>query len=99
MRRVNNLQNQYLMQTSDGLTLRERIAARGVEALSDAELLTIVMGEDSTTAATTDAERLLEAYGGQLPTLCGDDIARLRMTAGLGLRRAERIAAAAELGR
>lgn len=87
------------MQTSDGLTLRERIAARGVEALSDADLLTIVMGEDSTTAATTDAERLLEAYGGQLPTLCSDDIARLRMAAGLGLRRAERIAAAAELGR
>ena len=43
------------MQTSDGLTLRERIAARGVEALSDAELLSVVMGEE----ATADAERLL----------------------------------------
>lgn len=87
------------MHKDDGLTLRERIAARGVESLSDSELLAVVMGEDTATAATTDAERLLEAYGGQLSAVCSDEIARLRMTAGLGLRRAERIAAAAELGR
>ena len=84
---------------NDGLTLRERIAARGVESLSDSELLAVVMGEDTATAATTDAERLLEEYGGQLSAVCSDEIARLRMTAGLGLRRAERIAAAAVLGR
>lgn len=84
---------------NDGLTLRERIAARGVESLSDSELLAVVMGEDTATAATADAERLLEEYGGQLSAVCSDEIARLRMTAGLGLRRAERIAAAAELGR
>lgn len=87
------------MHKDDGLTLREQIAARGVESLSDSELLAVVMGEDTATAATTDAERLLEEYGGQLSAVCSDEIARLRMTAGLGLRRAERIAAAAELGR
>ncbi len=87
------------MHKDDGLTLRERIAARGVESLSDSELLAVVMGEDTATAATTDAERLLEEYDGQLSAVCSDEIARLRMTAGLGLRRAERIAAAAELGR
>lgn len=87
------------MHKDDGLTLRERIAARGVESLSDSELLAVIMGEDTATAATTDAERLLEEYGGQLSAVCSDEIARLRMTAGLGLRRAERIAAAAELGR
>lgn len=87
------------MYKDDGLTLRERIAARGVESLSDSELLAVVMGEDTAMAATTDAERLLEEYGGQLSAVCSDEIARLRMTAGLGLRRAERIAAAAELGR
>lgn len=87
------------MHKDDGLTLRERIAARGVESLSDSELLAVVMGEDTATAATADAERLLEEYGGQLSAVCSDEIARLRMTAGLGLRRAERIAAAAELGR
>lgn len=87
------------MHKDDGLTLRERIAARGVESLSNSELLAVVMGEDTATAVTTDAERLLEEYGGQLSAVCSDEIARLRMTAGLGLRRAERIAAAAELGR
>lgn len=87
------------MHKDDGLTLRERIAARGVGSLSDSELLAVVMGEDTATMATTDAERLLEAYGGQLVAVCSDDVARLRMSAGLGLRRAERIAAAAELGR
>lgn len=87
------------MHKDDGLTLRERIAARGVESLSDSELLAVVMGEDTATATTADAERLLEEYGGQLSAVCSDEIARLRMTAGLGLRRAERIAAAAELGR
>lgn len=87
------------MHKDDGLTLRERIAARGVESLSDSELLAVVMGEDTAMATTTDAERLLEEYGGQLSAVCSDEIARLRMTAGLGLRRAERIAAAAELGR
>ena len=87
------------MHKDDGLTLRERIAARGVESLSDSELLAVIMGEDTATAAPTDAERLLEEYGGQLSAVCSDEIARLRMTAGLGLRRAERIAAAAELGR
>lgn len=87
------------MHKDNGLTLRERIAARGVESLSDSELLAVVMGEDTAMAATTDAERLLEEYGGQLSAVCSDEIARLRMTAGLGLRRAERIAAAAELGR
>ena len=87
------------MHKDDGLTLRERIAARGVESLSDSELLAVVMGEDTATAMTADAERLLEEYGGQLSAVCSDEIARLRMTAGLGLRRAERIAAAAVLGR
>lgn len=87
------------MQKDDGLTLRERIAARGVGSLSDSELLAVVMGEDTATTTSTDAERLLEEYGGQLAAVCSDDVARLRMSAGLGLRRAERIAAAAEMGR
>lgn len=86
------------MHKDDGLTLRERIAVRGLGSLSDSELLAVIMGEETATAVA-DAERLLEAYGGQLAAVCNDEIARLRMTAGLGLRRAERIAAAAELGR
>lgn len=88
------------MQMSDGLTLREKIAARGIESLSDADLLAVVMGEESAlTTTSADAEQLLEAFGGSLTAISNEEIARLRMTAGLGLRRAERVAAAAELGR
>lgn len=88
------------MQMSDGLTLREKIAARGIESLSDADLLAVVMGEESASVvSSTAAEQLLEAFGGSLTAISNEDIARLRMSAGLGLRRAERIAAAAELGR
>ncbi len=88
------------MQMSDGLTLREKIAARGIESLSDADLLAVVMGEESASTTTSaDAEQLLEAFGGSLTAISNEEIARLRMTAGLGLRRAERVAAAAELGR
>lgn len=88
------------MQMSDGLTLREKIAARGIESLSDADLLAVVMGEESASTTTSaDAEQLLEAFGGSLTAISNEEIARLRMSAGLGLRRAERIAAAAELGR
>lgn len=88
------------MQMSDGLTLREKIAARGIESLSDADLLAVVMGEESASTTTSaDAEQLLEAFGGSLTAISNVEIARLRMTAGLGLRRAERVAAAAELGR
>ena len=88
------------MQMGDGLTLRERITARGIESLSDADLLAVVMGEESASVvSSTAAEQLLEAFGGSLTAISNEDIARLRMSAGLGLRRAERIAAAAELGR
>lgn len=88
------------MQMGDGLTLREKIAARGIESLSDADLLAVVMGEESASTTTSaDAEQLLEAFGGSLTAISNEEIARLRMTAGLGLRRAERVAAAAELGR
>ncbi len=88
------------MQMGDGLTLRERITARGIESLSDADLLAVVMGEESASVvSSTAAEQLLEAFGGSLTAISNEEIARLRMTAGLGLRRAERVAAAAELGR
>lgn len=79
---------------------REKIASRGISTLSDAELLALVIGEGRTAQSPRQqAEGLLAAYGGNLARLCREDMARLRMVAGLGLRRAERLMAAAELGR
>lgn len=72
--------------------VRDKIALRGVGALTDAELLALVI--DDAPLAT----RLLE-QAGSLAALSRMDVSRLRMAEGLGLARAEKVAAAAELGR
>ena len=63
------------------------MAARGVDALTDRELLSLLTEDEQS------AEALLAAYGGS------EEAARLRMIGGLGLRRARMLLAAAELGR
>lgn len=73
--------------------IADKMAARGVEALSDAELLTLLT-EDGQTAAA-----LLSQYGGSLARIGCEETARLRMVGGLGLKRARMLLAAAELGR
>ncbi len=73
----------------------EKILSRGIRSLSDAELLSVVVGDMSTTLA----ERLLVAYGADLSRLCRDELPRLRMVEGIGLKCASRITAATELGR
>lgn len=74
-------------------SVADKMAARGVGALSDRELLTLLTGDE------TLAEALLAASGGSLARLAAEDTARLRMIGGLGLRRARLLAAAAEYGR
>ncbi|MDE6570155.1 MAG: JAB domain-containing protein [Alistipes sp.] len=69
------------------------MALHGAEALSDAELLTVLTGDETT------AEALLKEVGGSLARLNALDQSRLRMVGGLGLRRARLLAAAAEYGR
>lgn len=69
------------------------MAARGAEALDDAELLALLTEDEQT------ARALLEAYDGSLAGIAGESEARLRMVGGLGLKRARRLLAAAEFGR
>lgn len=71
----------------------DKMAVRGVAALSDRELLTVLAGDEHL------ADALLDAAGGSLARLAAEDTARLRMVGGLGLRRARVLAAAAEFGR
>lgn len=71
----------------------DRLAARGAAALSDEELLRLLL-DDETLAA-----RLLAGGEGSLAALAGEELARLRMVEGMGVRRAARLLAAAELGR
>lgn len=74
-------------------SLTDKLIARGAGSLSDLELLTLLTEEESV------ARTLLDAYAGSLARLADEELPRLRMVGGLGLRRARQLAAAAELGR
>ena len=69
------------------------MASRGIESLSDRELL-IWLTEDEQLA-----EALLTAYGASLARIGTETEARLRMVGGLGLKRARMLLAAVEFGR
>jgi DNA repair protein RadC len=72
--------------------IRNKIALRGVESLSDTELLSVVL-EDRALAEEIVAEC------GSLAAIANMPSSRLRMVAGLGSKRAERIQCAIEAGR
>lgn len=74
-------------------TIAQKMAARGVESLTDRELLTLLTDEEAY------ADALLEACGGSLARIAAESESRLRMIGGLGLRRARLLRAAAEFGR
>ena len=71
-------------------TIADKMAARGVDALTDRELLSLLTEDEQS------AEALLAAYGGSLARVGSEEAARLRMIGGLGLRRARMLLAAAE---
>ena len=71
----------------------DKLLSRGAGALADAELLALLIEDEEL------AVRLLAACGGTAAALAELRTERLRMIEGLGLRRAQRIAAAVELGR
>ena len=73
--------------------IHDKMAARGAEALDNAELLTLL------TEDAQAARALLEAYDGSPARIAGESEARLRMVGGLGLKRARLLLAAAEFGR
>ncbi len=79
-------------------SVREKFVAQGAEALTDAELLSLLIagkgGEDS----VATAERLL-AEAGSLVAVAHLSAKELRQMESLGMERATRVVAAAELGR
>lgn len=72
--------------------IREKLSIRGVEALTDQELLALLI-EDSALA-----EKILEECG-SLSALAASSPSRLRMVAGMGLRNADKLQASMEFGR
>ncbi|MEG2060565.1 MAG: DNA repair protein RadC [Alistipes sp.] len=69
------------------------MTSRGVEALTDSELLTLLTDDEPLSQA------LMTACGASLARLAAEDLARLRMIGGLGLRRARLLLLSAEFGR
>lgn len=97
----NQRNNSHADASSEALSdreVREKLIARGVENLSDAELISILI-QDGRIPALPTAERFLESFGGDLASLPSAGMQRLRVTGGLGIKRAAVVASAIELGR
>jgi DNA repair protein RadC len=78
--------------------LREKMMVQGASALTDAELVALVIEDGTEVLSPVElAENILAAFGGSLSEMAVAGTSRLRQTAGCGTRRAVRIAAAAEL--
>lgn len=80
--------------------IQDKLLSRGVAHLDDEELLAAFLADGATDdGAVQLAKELLAQCGGSLQRLADSDVARLRMLAGLGLRRAVQLKAAVEMGR
>lgn len=73
--------------------IADKMAARGVAALDDRELLALLLDDEQA------ADALWQASGESLERLARTELPRLRMLGGLGLRRARLLLVAAEYGR
>ena len=77
----------------------EKIQLRGAAALTDEELVAVVVAEDQgDDSALSAAKEIIAECGGTLTGVAACDFARLRMLVGMGRVRAAKLKAAAELG-
>lgn len=80
--------------------ISDKLFARGAEALTDEELVAMLIWDGTLgDNAAVRASELLSAAKGSLAGVVDADLSRLRMAAGMGKLRAQRLKAAAELGR
>ena len=79
-------------------SLHDLLQLKGAGSLTDVELLALLT-DDGAEGSLARAEALLQACGGSLLGVGRSELARLRMTAGVGLKRAARLVVSAELGR
>lgn len=79
--------------------LHDKFSSRGAVALEDRELLALLIeSSDDKRSPLELADALLASYG-SLSGVTHSEISRLRMAEGLGLRRAEQVIIAGEIGR
>ncbi len=79
------------------LSIQDKISVRGVESLTDTELLIMLLGGGA--QAENQAVELLKHYNGSLASVAREEISRLRMVEGIGLKSAVNLKIAAEWGR
>jgi DNA repair protein RadC len=79
---------------------REKLVATGRHALSDAELLAIILGSGSKNETAVDlARRMLSDYNNNINELAKAGVNELKKYKGVGLAKAVNVAAAFEIGR
>ena len=80
--------------------VREKLVSRGVESLSDAELVGLIIQEGSFSVgcSTETAAKVINASGGNLGQMARLDLKGLRAAEGLGIKKAAMLTAAFELG-
>jgi len=78
---------------------REKLLARGCDALSDAELIAIFLRTGTRGRSAIDLARELLARFGTLAALCAADDRALRAVAGLGSAKASQLRAVMEMAR
>ncbi len=79
------------------LSVIDKIELRGVESLSDSEILSLLLGAN--TQSDQQSSQLLEHYKGSLAAIAKEDLSRLRMIEGIGKKSAAILKVAAEWGR
>lgn len=80
--------------------VREKLVIRGVEAMSDVELLSVLLHQGSSSTRSLELARRVEREtGGELMRLSQMELPQLRMLGSMGIRRAAVVASALELGR
>ncbi len=81
-------------------SIREKLVHQGVGTLDDAELISVIIQEGNGGLSAAElARNVLDANGGNLVQLARTGVKELRITGGLGVRRAAVLSAALELGR
>ena len=79
--------------------LHDKLHSRGASSLSDNELLALLVESPNDSRSPLQIADGLLAECGSLQGVVRADLSRLRMVEGIGLRRAERLIVAAEIGR
>lgn len=77
--------------------IREKLISRGVQSLDNDELLSIILGDGGVGhSAVETAARILESKDNSFLQLAKTDMPRLRMTEGIGVKRAAMLSAVFE---